>query len=182
MKNLLSLASIASLLSLIAPLHASVTPTAAPSANNAPYVEIVRRGTLIGPDGNHAVTSIDRKWDPKVGVGTVNEAAVTPDGKLCVREANLVRRSDGTIVAKGAYTDFDGRSSNFTETSKRTAQGEVTTGELFDDNGAIAKYETTSSRAPRHQTKLTTVITYADGTKATRVEILAPAKTKIERS
>ena len=77
-------------------------------------VESVRAGTMIAPDGQVAVTSIDRKWDQPTGTGTLNESAVTPDGKISTREANLTRQPDGTIVTKGTFTDFDEQCYNFT--------------------------------------------------------------------
>lgn len=147
-----------------------------PAIAQGPVVESVRTGQMISPDGETAITSVDRKWDRNTGTGTINEAAVTPDGKISIRAANLTREPDGAIIAKGTFTDFDGRSANYTETTKRTAAGTIVVGRLVDDGGNVATYETTSARAGRHQTKLTTVITYADGKKATRVEILAVAR------
>ena len=154
------------------------TRTAASARNpRTPVSESVRSGTVIAPDGQVAVTSIDRKWDSKSGTGTINEAAVTPDGKISSRASNLTRDPDGTIVERGTFTDFDGRSANYTETTKRTGAGLVTVGRMVDADGNVATYETTAARAGRNQTKLTKVITHADGTKETRVEMLAPAKT-----
>ena len=47
---------------------------------------------------------------------------------------------------------------------------------MIDEDGKVSTYETTTARAPRNQTKSTTVITHADGAKESRVEILAPAR------
>jgi len=138
--------------------------------------ESVRSGTVLAPDGQTAITSIDRKWDPKSGTGTLNEAAVTPDGKVSSREANLTRHPDGTLIAKGTFTDFDGKSFNYTETTKQTPAGQVVTGQLVDENGKVSTYETKSTRASRGETKRTTVITHPDGRTETRVEVLAAAK------
>ena len=156
---------------------ASLAAAVRPHSVQGPVVESVRAGKVIAPDGEIAITSIDRKWDRNTGTGTINEAAVTPDGKISTRAANLTRVPDGAIVAKGTFTDFDGHSANYTETARRTAAGPTVVGRLVDEEGNVATYETTSARAGRNQTKLTTVITYADGAQATRVEILAPAKT-----
>ena len=138
--------------------------------------ESVRSGTFTAPDGQVAVTAIDRKWDEKSGTGTLNEAAVTPDGRVYSREANLTRNPDGTITAKGTFTDFDGRSYNYTETAKRSAAGQVEVGKMLDVDGKVSTYETTSTRTADQRLKRTMVITHADGTKETRVEILAPTR------
>ena len=143
----------------------------------APVSESVRAGTVTAPNGQVAITSIDRKWDEKSGTGTINEAAVTPDGKISTREGNLTRSPNGDITTRGTFTDFDGRSADYTETTKRTATGPVVVGKMIDEEGKVASYETTASNAGRGQTKLTTIITHADGLKETRVEILAPART-----
>lgn len=135
--------------------------------------ESVRSGTVVAPDGQTAVTSIDRKWDEKSGTGTLNEAAVTPDGRIYSREANLTRQADGRITARGTFTDFDGQSYNYTETTQRSAAGVVEVGRMQDTDGKIHTYETTSSRTSDNRTKRTMVITHPDGTKETRVEILA---------
>lgn len=167
-------------------LLASLTPaaesgTAAPAKGqrkSAPRSgESVRSGTVTAPDGQTAVTSIDRKWDEKSGTGTLNEAAVTPDGRIYSREANLTRNPDGTVTTKGTFTDFDGRSYNYSETTKRTASGPVEVGRMLDGDGRAFTYETTSSRTADNKTKRTMVITHPDGTKETRVEILATART-----
>ncbi|MBI5770176.1 MAG: hypothetical protein HZA93_20540 [Verrucomicrobia bacterium] len=138
--------------------------------------ESVRKGTVTAPDGQTAITSVDRKWDDATGTGTVNEAAVTPDGRIATRASNLTRERDGTITERGTMTDFDGRPATFTETTKRTNAGPVTVGQMVDANGQVSTYETKTSRANRNQMKLTTVITRADGTKETRVEVLEPAR------
>jgi hypothetical protein len=146
-------------------------------SRNAKANESVRSGTVIAPDGQVAVTSIDRKWDNKSGTGTLNEAAATPDGRIYTREANLTRNADDSITARGTLTDFDGRSFNYTETTRSTASGPVVQGKRVDVEGKVSTYETTTAKAANNQTKRTTVITHADGTRETRVEVLAPAKT-----
>jgi hypothetical protein len=181
MKNVTSLKlfSVAALTTaLLAAANSASAQSAAarPRATRAPVSESVRTGTLIAADGQKAVTSVDRKWDEKSGTGTVNEAAVLPDGKVSTRESNLTRESDGTIIERGTFTDFDGRSASYTETVKRTRSGQVATGRMVEADGKVATYETTFAREGRNQTKATTVITRADGTRETRVEILAPAK------
>lgn len=181
MKNAASLKlfSVAALTTAIlaAAGSASAQTAAAPSrGTRVPVTESVRTGTLIAPDGQKAVTSVDRKWDEKSGTGTVNEAAVTPDGKVATRESNLTRESDGTIIERGTITDFDGRTASYTETVKRTRSGQVATGRMVEADGKVATYETTFAHEGRNQTKATTVITHANGTKETRVEILAAAK------
>ena len=138
--------------------------------------ETVRSATLTDDSGLVALSSIDRKWDEKTGTGTLNEAAVTPDGKIATREANLTRNPDGTITATGTLTDFNGRTVNFTETTQASAGGRVALGKMFGPDGDVATYEAADSRTGRNQIKRTTVITKADGTKETRVEILAPAR------
>lgn len=138
--------------------------------------ESVRSGTVTAPDGQVAVTSIDRKWDEKSGTGTLNEAAVTPDGRIYSREANLTRNPDGTITTKGTFTDFDGRSYNYTESTKRTSAGPIEVGRMQDSDGKAFTYETTSARTPDNKTKRTMVITHPDGTKETRVEVLATTR------
>ena len=164
---------------LILCVPASAQPAAGvarPRGLPAAVVESVRTGQTIAPDGEIAITSIDRKWDRQTGTGTINEAAVTPEGRISTRAANLTRDPTGAIVAKGTFTDFDGSSANYTETTTRTANGPLVVGRFVDEAGKVATYETTAARAGRNQTRLTTVIKYADGAKATRVEILAPAK------
>ena len=138
--------------------------------------ESVRAGTMTAADGQVGVTSIDRKWDNKTGTGTLNEAAATPDGRIYTREANLTRNPDNTITARGTFTDFDGRSFNYTETTKPTAAGPVVFGKMVGVDGKISTYETTSAKTADNQTKRTMVITHASGTKETRVEVLAPAR------
>ena len=44
---------------------------------------------------------------------------------------------------------------------------------MFDADGKIHTYETTSTRTAENQTKRTMVITHPDGTKETRVGLLA---------
>ncbi|MBI5692836.1 MAG: hypothetical protein HZC55_22380 [Verrucomicrobia bacterium] len=134
--------------------------------------ESVRSGTTTAPDGQVAITSSDRKWDEKTGTGTLNEAAATPDGRVSSREANLTRNPDGSITARGTFTDFDGRSYNYTEIATGPSAGAVVRGKMIDEDGAVSTYETTTNRAPDRQTKRTTVITRADGSKETRVEVL----------
>lgn len=148
------------------------SPTRGPAARKSGATESVRSGTVTAPDGQTAVTSIDRKWDEKSGTGTLNEAAATPDGRVSSREANLTRNSDGTITARGTFTDFDGRSFNYTETAASAAPGAAVRGRMVDEDGKVFTYETTTARAPDRQTRRTTVITRADGTKETRIEIL----------
>lgn len=143
-----------------------------PAARQTRATESVRSGTVTAPDGQTAITSIDRKWDEKSGTGTLNEAAATPDGRVSSREANLTRNPDGTITARGTFTDFDGRSFNYTETAASAAPGASVRGRLTDEDGQVSTYETTTARAPDRQTRRTTVITRADGTKVTRIEIL----------
>jgi hypothetical protein len=157
----------------------TATPTTPRRARGAKAAvsESVRAGTVIAPDGQIAVTSIDRKWDPKSGTGTLNEAAVTPDGRMYTREANLTLNPDQTITAKGTLTDFDGDSFNYTETSRQTAAGPVVQGKMIGVDGRTATYETTTAKTADQQTKRTTVITHQDGTKETRVEVLAAART-----
>lgn len=139
--------------------------------------ESVRSGTVTAPDGQVAVTSIDRKWDEKSGTGTLNEAAVTPDGRIYSREANLTRNPDGTVTTKGTFTDFDGRSFNYTETTKRTPAGPIQVGRMIDIDGTVFTYETTSARTADHKTKRVMVMTHPDGSTETRTEILATART-----
>lgn len=138
--------------------------------------ESVRTGTTISPDGQAAVTSIDRKWDARTGTGTLNEAAVTPDGRVSSREANITRQSDGTIVTKGTFTDFDGRPFNYTETTRRTPAGQQVEGNMVDVDGKVSTYVTTSARAENNQVKRTTLITRANGSTETRVELLTPPR------
>lgn len=166
-------------LALVAPAfsQSSTAPAARRARGAKPAVsESVRAGTVIAPDGQIAVTSIDRKWDAKSGTGTLNEAAVTPDGRMYTREANLTRNPDQSITAKGTLTDFEGDSYNYTETSRPSANGPVVQGKMTGVDGRTATYETTTARTADHQTKRTTVITHQDGTKETRVEVLAPAR------
>ncbi len=138
--------------------------------------ESVRAGTVVAPDGQAAVTSIDRKWDNKSGTGTLNEAAATPDGKISTREANLKRNPDGSITTRGTFTDFDGRSFNYTETTKSGGPSQTIKGTMVDMDGKVSTYVTTFAKAGGGQTRRTTVIAHADGTAETRVELLAPAK------
>ena len=138
--------------------------------------ESVRAGTATAPDGQPALTSIDRKWDNKSGIGTLNEAAATPDGRISTREANLKRNPDGSITTRGTFTDFDGRSFNYTETAKGTGANQPVKGTMVDVDGKISTYETTFAKVADGQTKRTTVIHHADGTKETRIELLAPPR------
>ena len=138
--------------------------------------ETVRSGIVTAPDGQVAITSIDRKWDNKTGTGTLNEAAVTPDGKIYTREANLTRNPDGTITAKGTFTDFDGRSFNYTETTKKTSTRPVEIGRMIDVDGKVSTYETTTTKTADNQIKRTMAITNPDGSMTTRIELLAPAR------
>ena len=181
--SLLSAAALgAALFTLVSPASAQSTDARAVAAVGRPRAlrstvsESVRTGTLTAADGQVAITSIDRKWDEASGTGTVNEAAVMPDGRIATRVSNLTRDASGTITERGTFTDFDGRSANYTETTKRTSGRPVAVGRMVDADGKVATYETTTSRATRNQTKLTTVITRADGKKETRVEVLDPAK------
>jgi predicted extracellular nuclease len=163
---------------LVAP--ASAQTAQADAALRSPRLrasESVRGGTVITSDGEVAVTSIDRKWDEKTGTGTLNEAATRPDGRVYSREANLTRNPDRSITERGTMTDFDGRPANYIETTTQTASGPVSVGKIVGVDGKVSTYETTTARSARNQTKRTTIITHADGTKEIRVEILAPAKT-----
>lgn len=179
--RLKSFSAVASALFVLTLTHAAESGTASPAKSPrkgaARTGESVRSGTVIAPDGQIAVTSIDRKWDQKSGTGTLNEAAVTPDGRIYSREANLTRNPDGTITTKGTFTDFDGRSYNYTETTKRTAAGPIEVGKMQDSDGKAFTYETTSARTADNKTKRTMVITHPDGTKETRVEVLATTRT-----
>lgn len=155
-----------------------VRPPTSGQRSGLPSGETVRSATVTDETGQIALSSIDRKWDQTTGTGTLNEASITPDGKIATREANLTRNQDGTITAKGTFTDFNGRTVNFSETTKSTAAGRIVVqGKMFGPDGEVATYEAADSRTGRNQIKRTTVITKADGTKETRVEILAPART-----
>ncbi len=172
--QLLSLALPAAfLLAAVSSLSAAERSTArGPAARKAGATESIRSGTVTAPDGQTAITSIDRKWDEKTGTGTLNEAAATPDGRVSSREANLTRNPDGTVTARGTFTDFDGRSFNYTETAASAAPGAAVRGRMVDEDGNVFTYETTTARAPERQTRRTTVITRADGSKETRTEVL----------
>jgi hypothetical protein len=50
-------------------------------------------------------------------------------------------------------------------------------GKMIGVDGRTATYETTTAKTADQQTKRTTVITHQDGTKETRVEVLAAART-----
>ncbi len=137
--------------------------------------ESVFRGTLVDANGVTALSSIDRKWDAPSGTGTLNEAAATPDGQVASRAANLVRRADGTIVARGTMTDFDGTSVNYTETLRRTPNGFVAQGTTSGLAGETS-YETTVVFVGRNEVRRTTVTTKSDGTTSTHVETLKAAR------
>jgi hypothetical protein len=134
--------------------------------------ESVPRGTLTGPNGLTAINSIDLKWDAPSGTGTLYEAAATHDGQVSSREANLVRQSDGTLIARGTMTDFNGQSVNYTETLLRSGRGYVARGTTVGLAGATTSYETTVALVGRRQLRRTTVTTQADGTTSTRVETI----------
>ncbi len=156
----------------------SVRAVALPNATTrAPSTESVFRGTLVVPGGVTAISSIDQKWDPASGTGTLNEAEVNPDGQVASREANLVRKADGTFVARGTMTDFDGHSVNFTETLQRTARGYIARGTTTGLAGETTTYETTVVIAGRNEMRRTTVTTKTDGTTSTRVEKITAHQT-----
>lgn len=186
MKNA-SRIKILSVAALVRAMFVLVAPASAQTAQadaalrlpKARVSESVRGGTMIAADGEVAITSIDRKWDAQTGTGTLNEAATLPDGRSFIREANLTRNPGGSITERGTMTDFDGRPANYAETTTQTAAGPVSVGKIVGVDGKISTYETTTARSARNQTKRTTIITHADGTKETRVEILAPAKTTV---
>jgi len=138
--------------------------------------EAVVHGTLVAPNGVTAISSIDRKWDAPSGTGTLNEADVTPNGQIASREANLVLHADGTLVARGTMTDFDGACVNYTETLQRTPNGYVARGTTSGLAGETTTYETTVVFVGRNQLRRTTVTTKSDGTTSTRVETLKTAQ------
>jgi len=143
---------------------------------NQRRAELVFSGTLTDDKGTVALNSVNRKWDRVTGTGTVNEAAVTPDGKVTSREANLTRNADGTITAVGTFTDFDGNTMNFSETTLRSPHGPVATGVLVGAEGETATYQTEAKKTGHGAFTRTTVITKADGTQQTRIETLAPSQ------
>lgn len=138
--------------------------------------EAVFRGTLVAPNGVTAISSIDRKWDAPSGTGTLNEADVTPDGQIASREANLVLHADGTLIARGTMTDFDGACVNYTETLRRTPKGYVARGTTSGLAGEATSYETTVVFVGRNEMRRTTVTTKPDGTISTRIETLKAAR------
>lgn len=143
--------------------------------------ESVLAGTIVDQSGVTATSSIDRKWDEKSGTGTLNEAAITADGKVSSREANLTRNADGSITTTGTMTDYNGTTVNFTETSRRNAAGHfVTQGKITDEDGVVTPYETTESRSRANTITRTTVLSKADGTKETRVVTITPKRPTAE--
>lgn len=156
----------------------SVRSLALPDPNpHSPSSESVFRGTLVETNGVTAISSIDQKWDPPSGTGTLNEAAVTATGQVASRDANLERKADGTFVAHGTMTDFDGNSVNFTETLRRTAHGFVARGTTSGFAGETTTYETNVVLVGRNEMRRTTVTTKADGTTSKRVETLKAGQT-----
>ena len=143
----------------------------APGART-PSSESVLRGTLVAQDGQTAISSIDIKWDAPTGTGAFSEANVTANGLVASREANLERKTDGTLIARGTMTDFEGRSVNYTETLRRIRNGFVARGTTSGLAGETATYETTVVLVGRDQLRRTTVTTKADGTTSTRTETL----------
>lgn len=141
----------------------------APSART-PSAESVLSGTLVGPNGLTAISSIDLKWDAPSGFGELNEASVTAAGHVASRDANLERQADGTLIARGTMTDFDGHSVNYTETLRRIPGGYVARGTTSGLPGETSTYETTVVLVGRSELRRTTVTTHADGTISTRVE------------
>lgn len=148
--------------------------TSLPAAPATGAVErSVRRGTLTTPEGQPAVASVFRQWDPQSGTGTLNEAAITPDGRLFARAGNLTRRSDGTLADEGSCTDFDGATYNYAGTIRRTARGVEESGRMVGAGDGTLTYVATSAPAPGGGIVRTLVITRPDGTRETLREELA---------
>jgi hypothetical protein len=146
-------------------------PLLAPNART-PSSESILRGTLVDQDGQTAISSIDLKWDAPTGTGALNEASVTAAGLVASRDANLERKADGTLIARGTMTDFDGRSVNYTETLRRVRNGFVAHGTTSGLAGETCTYETTVTLIGRNELRRTTVTTKSDGTTATHTETI----------
>lgn len=139
--------------------------SAAPTAGSVE--RSVRRGTFTAPDGQPAVASVFRQWDPGSGTGTLNEAAITSDGRLFARAGNLTRRADGTLAAEGTWTDFDGTTYNYSGMIRRTARGLEESGRMTGAEAEGLTYAATSESAPGGVLVRTLVITRPDGTRET---------------
>lgn len=142
----------------------------------APVERSLSRGTLVAPDGQTAIASVFRQWDPPSGTGTVNEAAITPDGRLFARAGNLTRRADGTLAAEGSCTAFDGTTYNYSATIRRTPQGLIESGWMTGADDETLTYEATSTSARGGRTTRTMVITHPDGSRETLRAELGPGR------
>ena len=153
-------------LAFVNPARAAERSRIVNADDDDPVTEIVRSGTRKEADGQVSVHSLTRKWDREAGIGTLNEAAVKPDGQVYSREANLTRYADGSVTAKGTITEFDGRTFNYTEVTRRTPSGRVVETTFVGQDGETSAriVTTTIDPATRAGTRVIE-ITNADGTK-----------------
>ena len=125
--------------------------------------ETVRNGTLTNQDGQTVTHASDRKWDKATGTGTVSSSTTLPDGDTMSRQGTLTKNADGSVSGQGTITGYKGKTSTYSETTSKTANGLSTTGTITGPDGKVSTVNSSLSKTGPGATTRDTTVTGPNG-------------------
>ena len=128
--------------------------------------EAVRNSSLTNQNGQTTTHTSDRTWDKATGPGTVSSSTTLPDGDTMGRQGTLTKNADGSVSGQGTFTGYSGKTSTYTNTTVKTANGATTTGTITGPNGQVSTVNSSVSRTGPGATTRDTTVTGPNGKSA----------------